>query len=123
MRRRTQAARRRAVQGSGQDRHGRHLPELRNGPRGLEGAGAEDRRQRPCPLFHRAHAPAARSRDRYDPKKLIGTGAVKLGWKRVARQRWFQVLLGTFPPEYLRFVFMPTTFTTEPPHGSARIDA
>ena len=27
---------------------------------------------------------------------------MKLWWKRVARQRWFQVLLGTFAAEYLR---------------------
>jgi len=47
---------------------------------------------------------------------------VKLWWKRVARQRWFQVLLGTFAAEYLRFVFKTTTFTIEPPDGYARID-
>lgn len=47
---------------------------------------------------------------------------MKLWWKRVARQRWFQVLLGTFAAEYLRFVFKTTTFTIEPPDGYARID-
>jgi len=47
---------------------------------------------------------------------------VKLWWKRVARQRWFQVLLGTFAAEYLRFVFKTTTFTIEPPDGYSRID-
>jgi len=35
---------------------------------------------------------------------------VKLWWKRVARQRWFQVLLGTFAAEYLRFVFKTPNF-------------
>ena len=47
---------------------------------------------------------------------------MKLWWKRVARQRWFQVFLGTFAAEYLRFVFKTTTFTIEPPDGYARID-
>jgi lysophospholipid acyltransferase (LPLAT)-like uncharacterized protein len=46
-----------------------------------------------------------------------------LWWKRIARQRWFQVGLGTFAAEYLRFVFKTSRYTIDPPDGYARIDA
>ena len=45
----------------------------------------------------------------------------KLWWKRIARQRWFQVALGVFAAEYLRFVFKTTRFVIEPADGYARI--
>ena len=45
-----------------------------------------------------------------------------LWWKRIARQRWFQVGLGTFAAEYLRVVFKTSRFTIDPPEGYARID-
>jgi lysophospholipid acyltransferase (LPLAT)-like uncharacterized protein len=46
-----------------------------------------------------------------------------LWWKRIARQRWFQVGLGTFAAEYLRFVFKTSRIVIDPPDGYTRIDA
>lgn len=46
-----------------------------------------------------------------------------MSWKRIGRQRWVQVAIGTFAAEYLRFVFKTTRFTIEPADGYARIDA
>jgi lysophospholipid acyltransferase (LPLAT)-like uncharacterized protein len=44
-------------------------------------------------------------------------------WKRIGRQRWVQVALGTMGAEYLRLVFKTTRVTIDPPDGYARIDA
>src|SRR5947207_2847092 len=46
-----------------------------------------------------------------------------LSWKRIGRQRWVQVALGTLAAEYLRFVFKTTRFAVDPPDGYAQIDA
>lgn len=46
-----------------------------------------------------------------------------LSWRRIGRQRWVQVTIGTFAAEYLRFVFNTTRFAIEPADGYARIDA
>jgi len=46
-----------------------------------------------------------------------------LSWKRIGRQRWVQVALGTMAAEYLRLVFKTTRVTIEPPDGHTRIDA
>ncbi len=101
------------------------LSELRDRLRGVEGAGAEDRRQRADALLHRAHAPAARSRDRRDAAdQLSGIVLPMLSWKRLGRQRWVQVAAGTLAAEYLRFVFKTTrSLVIEPADGYARIDA
>ena len=45
-----------------------------------------------------------------------------LSWKRIGRQRWVRVALGTLAAEYLRFVFKTTRFVIEPADGYARID-
>jgi lysophospholipid acyltransferase (LPLAT)-like uncharacterized protein len=44
-------------------------------------------------------------------------------WKRIGRQRWVQVALGTLAAEYLRAVFKTTRYAIDPPDGYARIDA
>lgn len=44
-------------------------------------------------------------------------------WRRIARQRWFQVALGTFAAEYLRFVFKTCRVTFDPPDIYARANA
>jgi lysophospholipid acyltransferase (LPLAT)-like uncharacterized protein len=44
-------------------------------------------------------------------------------WRSIARQRWFQVALGTLAAEYLRLVHKTTRTTMEPPDGYARVDA
>jgi len=46
-----------------------------------------------------------------------------LWWKRIARQRWFQIALGTFAAEYLRVVFKTSRYTIDPPDGYTRIDS
>ena len=47
-----------------------------------------------------------------------------LSWKRLGRQRWVQVAVGTLAAEYLRFVFKTTrNLVIEPADGYARIDA
>src|SRR5262245_16188710 len=46
-----------------------------------------------------------------------------LSWKRIGRQRWVQVTLGTLAAEYLRLVRKTSSVTIEPPDGYARIDA
>ena len=61
LRRRDRGPRRHRVPGPVEARHRRHLSELRQRPRRLEGEGAGDRRQRPDALLHRPPAPAARS--------------------------------------------------------------
>ena len=43
-------------------------------------------------------------------------------WKRIGRQRWVQVTLGTIAAEYLRLVHKTSSVTIEPPDGYARID-
>ena len=46
-----------------------------------------------------------------------------LSWKRIGRQRWVQVTLGTLATEYLRLVHKTSSVTIDPPDGYARIDA
>src|SRR3954451_21973366 len=46
-----------------------------------------------------------------------------LSWKRIGRQRWVQVTLGTLAAEYLRLVYTTTKVRIDPPDGYARIDA
>jgi lysophospholipid acyltransferase (LPLAT)-like uncharacterized protein len=46
-----------------------------------------------------------------------------LSWKRIGRQRWVQVALGTLATEYLRLVHKTSSVAIEPPDGYARIDA
>src|SRR5262249_8888131 len=63
--------------GSRQARHRRHLSELCDRLRCLEGKGATDRRQRPYALLHRPHAPVARSANRQRCRSLDSGTAVK----------------------------------------------
>ena len=46
-----------------------------------------------------------------------------LSWKRIGRQRWVQVALGTLGAEYLQLVHRTSSVTIDPPDGYARIDA
>src|SRR5579872_7080148 len=62
VRRRTQQLDEYGVQRSQQTRYRRYLSELRERLRGVEGKGAAHGRQRRDAIFHRAFAPAARSR-------------------------------------------------------------
>jgi lysophospholipid acyltransferase (LPLAT)-like uncharacterized protein len=44
-------------------------------------------------------------------------------WRRLGRQRWVQVAIGTLAAEYLRLVGKTTRFLIDPADGYARIDA
>jgi lysophospholipid acyltransferase (LPLAT)-like uncharacterized protein len=44
-------------------------------------------------------------------------------WRRLGRQRWVQVAIGTLAAEYLRLVGKTTRFVIDPADGYARIDA
>ncbi len=44
-------------------------------------------------------------------------------WRRIGRQRWAKVAIGTFAAEYLRFVSATTRFTLEPADAYARAEA
>lgn len=44
-------------------------------------------------------------------------------WRRLGRQRWVQVAIGTLAAEYLRLVGRTTRFVVDPVDGYARIDA
>ncbi len=44
-------------------------------------------------------------------------------WRRLGRQRWVQVAIGTLAAEYLRLVGTTTRFMIDPADGYARIDA
>src|ERR1041384_277973 len=46
-----------------------------------------------------------------------------LSWKRIGRQRWVQVTLGTLAAEFLRVVHKTSSVRIDPPDGYARIDA
>ena len=75
-------------------------------------------------VFHRPHAPPARSRDRHDAtasrkRDRVADAVVEA----FGKQRWVQVTAGTLAAEYLRLVFKTTRFVIDPPDGYARIDA
>ena len=68
VRRRTRRSARTEVPRPRRDRHRRHVPGLRVGLCRVEGQGPVDRRQRPCPIFHRPSPPPARRGDRGEPR-------------------------------------------------------